>query len=68
MITVYVGEQRGGIITIVSNRDCLPADVIRTSTRVFADYDSVLDTAEMYWRRGFQVYVDTEQGSADYEH
>jgi len=68
MITVFAAEQRGGIITMATDRDCLPADCIRTSTRVFPDYDSILETAEMYWNRGFQVYVNTEYGNADYEH
>ena len=36
--------------------------------RVFPDYDSILETAEMYWNRGFQVCVDTERGTVEYEH
>lgn len=68
MITIYAAEQRDGRITMSTDRDCLPADVIRTSTRVFPDYASILATAEMYWNRGFQVCVDTERGVVEYEH
>lgn len=68
MITIYAAEQRDGRITMATNRDCLPADCIRTSTCVFPDYESVLASAEMYWNRGFQVCVDTERGVVEYEH
>lgn len=68
MITVYASEQRGGRITIVSDKNSLPLDAIRTSTRVFPDYNSILETAEMYWNRGFSVSINTEFGTADYEH
>lgn len=68
MITIFAAEQRGGIITMSTDRDCLPADAIRTSTRIFPDYDSILETAEMYWNRGFQVSVNTERGIVEYEH
>lgn len=68
MTTIYAAEQRDGRITMSTNRDCLPADVIRTSTRVFPDYESVLSTAEIYWNRGFQVCVDTERGVVEYAH
>lgn len=68
MITVYASEQRGGRIKLTTDKDCLPPDAIRTSTRVFPDYDSILETAEMYWQRGFQVCVDTERGLVEYEH
>lgn len=68
MLTIYAAEQRGGRIVMSTDRDCLPPDCIRTSTRVFPDYESVLATAEMYWHRGFQVSVDTERGLVEYEH
>lgn len=67
MITVYASEQRGGRIKITTDRDCLPPDAIRTNTLVFPDYESILASAEMYWRRGFAVCVDTEHGIVDYE-
>jgi hypothetical protein len=67
MITIFAAEQRDGRITMATDRDCLPADVIRTSTRVFPDYDSILETAEMYFNRGFSVCVDTERGVVEYE-
>lgn len=68
MITVFASEQRGGRITITSNRDSLPPDAIRTSERIFPDYDSILACAETYWSRGYQVCVDTERGVVEYEH
>jgi len=68
VITVYASEQRGGRIKMTTDKDCLPPDAIRVSTRVFPDYDSILETAEMYWNRGFTVCVDTERGTVDYEH
>lgn len=68
MVTIYAAEQRGGRITMSTYRDCLPADAIRTSTRVFPSYEEVLVCAEMYWNRGFQVWVDTERGVVEYEH
>lgn len=68
MITVYAAEQRGGRIKITTDKDCLPADAIRTNTLVFPDYDSILASAEMYWNRGFEVCVDTERGVVEYEH
>ena len=68
VITVFAAEERGGRITIATNRDCLPPDAIRTSTRVFPDYDSVLETAEMYFRRGYSVSVEvTGHALAEYE-
>lgn len=67
MITAYASEQRGGRIKITTDKGCLPPDAIRTSTRIFPDYDSILETAEMYWNRGFTVCVETEYGNADYE-
>lgn len=68
MITVFVSEQRNGRIKIATDKDCLPPDAIRTATRVFPDYDSILASAEMYWNRGFEVCVDTERGVVEYEH
>lgn len=68
MITVYVAERRGGWLKLSTDRDTLPPDAIRTETRVFPDYDSILETAELYWNRGFQVTVDTERGLVEYEH
>jgi hypothetical protein len=68
VITVYASEQRGGRIKMTTDKDCLPPDAIRVSTRVFPDYASILETAEMYWNRGFTVCVDTERGTVDYEH
>ena len=67
MITVYCSEQRGGRIKIATDRDCLPADAIRTSTQVFPDKDSVLASAEMYWNRGFEVCVDLGGHVVEYE-
>jgi hypothetical protein len=69
MITVYASEQRNGRIKITTDKDCLPPDAIRVSTRVFPSYESILETAEMYWNRGFEVCVDCEgHALAEYEH
>lgn len=66
MITVYVAEQRNGGIKIATDRDCLPADAIRTATCVFDSEDSIMASAEMYWHRGFNVSVDL--GTTNYEY
>lgn len=67
MITVFVSESRGGMINITSEKDSLPVDAIRTAERVFPSFDDVLASAEMYWNRGYQVFVNTQWGNADYE-
>lgn len=67
MITVYASEQRNGRIKITTDKDCLPPDAIRTSERIFPDYDSILACAEAYWSRGYEVCVDTERGLVEYE-
>jgi len=67
MITIFASEQRGGRIKMTTDRDCLPPDAIRTSERVFPDMDAVMETAEMYFNRGFSVCVDTESGLVEYE-
>jgi hypothetical protein len=68
VITVYASEQRDGRIKITDDRDCLPADAIRTATHVFPDMDSILASAEMYWHRGFQVSIDVNGHVVEYEH
>lgn len=67
MITIYAAEQRGGHIKMAVDRDCLPADCIRTSTNVFPDEDSIMATAEMYHARGFSVSVDLGDKNYEYE-
>lgn len=67
MITIYAAEQRGGRIKMATDRDWLPPDAIRTSTRVFADEDSIMATAEMYHARGFSASVDLGHTNYEYE-
>lgn len=67
MITIYAAEQRGGRIKMATDRDVLPPDAIRTSTRVFPDEDSIMATAEMYHARGFSVSVDLGHTNYEYE-
>jgi len=67
MITIYASEQRGGRIKMVTDRDCLPPDAIRTSTVYFPDEDSIMATAEMYHARGFSVCVDLGHKFYEYE-
>lgn len=67
MITVYASEQRGGQINITTDKACVPTDAIRVSTRVFPDEDSIMATAEMYFRRGFSVCVDLGKTHYEYE-
>ena len=74
---IYVGMHRVGSgkygnagkrIKFTSDRDCLPADLIKFNTTRFDSYEQVLATAEWYWGRGYQVCVDTERGLVEYEH
>jgi hypothetical protein len=67
MITIYAAEQRGGHIKLATDRDCLPADAIRTNTVYFPDEDSIMATAEMYHARGFSVAVDLGHVHYEYE-
>ena len=73
MLTVFASEQRPNStrparIKITSDKDCLPPDAFRVCERVFPDYDSILETAEMYHCRGFEVCVDIEgYAMAEYE-
>lgn len=67
MITIFASEQRGGRIKMATDKDCLPPDAIRVSTRVFPDEDSIMATAEMYHARGFSVCVDLGHVHYEYE-
>lgn len=60
MITIYVGEQRGGRIKFTSDRDCLSPDIIRFDERVFANIEAVQDVAAKLEDRGFRVCIDTK--------
>lgn len=54
-------------IKITTDKDCLPPDALRVVVREFPNYESILETAEMYHARGYEVCVDTEQGLVEYE-
>jgi len=59
VITVYIGEQRGGRVKLTTDRDCLSPDIIRFSERVFANEEDVIRSAKALESRGFRVCVDT---------
>ena len=61
MLTIFVGEQRNGRVKFTSDRDCLAADVIRVSQRVFPSLEDVKTAAAKLEDRGFRVCIDTEE-------
>jgi hypothetical protein len=59
MLTMFVGECRGGYVKITSDRDCLPPEIIRFDKRVFVDMEHVKTSVAKLEGRGFRVCVDT---------
>ena len=62
MITIFVGEQRGGRIKLTIDKDCLSPDIIRYDERVFPTMPDVMTAAKMLEARGYTVCVDTMDG------
>jgi len=60
MITIFVGEQRGGRTKFTTDRDCLAPDIIRFSERVFPSMQDVKTATAKLEDRGLRVCIDTE--------
>jgi hypothetical protein len=63
MISVYVGESRGGHIKLTTDKDCLSPDIIRFDERLVPEgvefIQRLLACKDAYERRGFTVCIDT---------
>lgn len=60
MLTIFMGEQRGGRTKFTSDRDCLAPNIIRFEERVFPNMEAVKTVAAMLENRGFRVCIDTD--------
>lgn len=66
MFHCYIGERRGGLVKFTTDVNCLAPDLIRVDERVFASERDMLESANAFRSRGFNVCVDTENIFQDY--
>lgn len=60
MLTIYVGEERGGRFKFTTDKDTLSPQIIRFSERVFPNMEAVKTEAAKLEDRGFKVCIDTQ--------
>ena len=62
MISVFVGEERGGHIKLTTDRDCLSPEIIRFDERMVPSSEFIprlLLCKDAYEQRHFTVTIDT---------
>lgn len=64
MQDIYIGERRNGFLHLTTDRDCLPADIIRFAETVVVTDADLMRMAHTFEQRGFHVIVNT--GTIEY--
>lgn len=59
MQDIYSGETRNGFMHLTTDRDCLPADIIRFRETVVINDRDLMRMAHALEQRGFHVIVNT---------